>query len=85
MKWNKKDKIRVLLELNGKIHECVLHPDRISPDGSFVKVGGYFADTLTGWFSVDVVQQAIVSVLETMTGGDAPPAVEKIIPIQPHQ
>jgi len=63
MKWDKQNKIKVLLKGDDKnqAYRCILDPRNLSSDGEWVRIGGFFSDDIHGNYRVKALN--IVSVL----------------------
>lgn len=60
---------------DGGVVSAICCPTRVSPDGKYMKLGGFFADETHGWYLVDELAKDVVSVIkefEFFTGMDSP-------------
>jgi hypothetical protein len=68
--WDKKSKVQVGVRSGKNIVSVILHPDQLSEDGRYVKVGVYFHDQAHG--VVDLESGSVVCCFKVMRGGDSP-------------
>lgn len=72
-------KIRAIILNGGQPREVTLNPSRLSADGEWLEVGGYFSDQLHGWNKVKNLK--ILSVLKVFNEidveGQCPKPIEK--------
>jgi hypothetical protein len=54
----------VLLEAEEGPCQVVIEPMCATPDGEFIKLGGFYADQVRGWYRIDDVAKSVLCVLK---------------------